>query len=176
MFRSNKLLLGDATKIHQWISPRSRKVNDRSSRRHLRIWALLLTSCGAPLTMSKNCVSAVPISPDRHGQHQRVQLRGSSLASTNDSAASTLPEQLHLAFAEARGTRDVYAVSVSWLTWEDAKSQVLWGRDTDALGEVAVGNATRESTLVYIHQCIGQQQPGFGWRCGESLHSVKLFD
>lgn len=44
----------------------------------------------------------------------------------------------------------MYAMSVSWLTWGEAKSQVFWSQDMDmddhSVGEVVVGNATSEAT------------------------------
>lgn len=161
-----------ATKIHWNTRSRCRRCSSssdtsgRSSRRLRHLWALLLASYRAPLTLSEDGFGAVPVSPDRRQQHQqRVLLRGSPLASKDDPATSTPPappEQLHLAFADPRGARDVYAVSVSWLTWVDAKSHVFWGRDVDALREVAAGNATRESIPVAVYpvvQGVGQQQP-----------------
>lgn len=68
-----------------------------------------------------------------------------------DAVSSVEPEQVHIALADAR-SRELYAMSVSWLTWTDARSQVLWGRDMDVLEEVVVGNATRETeeTLAMI--------------------------
>lgn len=44
----------------------------------------------------------------------------------------------------------MYAMSVSWLTWQEAKSQVYWSTDMDvdihSVGEVVEGNATSEAT------------------------------
>lgn len=60
-----------------------------------------------------------------------------------DGHGGAVPEQIHLALADSR-PRGTYALSVSWLTWTDVKTQVFWGRETDALLESATGNSTRE--------------------------------
>ncbi len=69
------------------------------------------------------------------------------LAEVNTCRSSHFKIKVHLALAQdPRGRRETYAVSVCWLTWEDSKSEVLWGR-TDALGEAAVGgNTTSKQT------------------------------
>lgn len=64
-----------------------------------------------------------------------------------DGGVPGVPEQIHLAFADGR-PREAYAMSVSWLTWTDAKTQVFWGREVDALLESATGNSSRESYMV----------------------------
>lgn len=61
-----------------------------------------------------------------------------------DGGVPGAPEQIHLALADGR-PREAYVMSVSWLTWTDAKTQVFWGREVDALLESATGNSTRES-------------------------------
>ena len=63
----------------------------------------------------------------------------------DNSVDSTTPEQVHIALASAK-PRETYAVSVSWVTWGDAKSQVFWGREADALTEVVAGNSSSELT------------------------------
>ena len=65
-----------------------------------------------------------------------------------DGGVPGVPEQIHLALADGR-PREAYAMSVSWLTWTDSKTQVFWGREADALLESATGNSTRESFSWY---------------------------
>ncbi|CAM9841713.1 unnamed protein product [Scytosiphon promiscuus] len=72
------------------------------------------------------------------GRWDQRSLRG-------DAGPSAHPEQVHIALGDAR-SRELYAMSVSWLTWVDAKSGVLWGQDTHVLEEVVLGNATRYTT------------------------------
>lgn len=85
----------------------------------------------------------------------RTSLRGfGSLQTTSDSSdryrrlsvvSDATPEQVHLALADAR-PRETYAMSVSWLTWTDAKSQVLWGLSKSELNLMAEGRVTSECT------------------------------
>lgn len=56
---------------------------------------------------------------------------------------SNVPQQVHLALADPR-PRQTYAISVSWLTWTEAKSQVLWGLSESELYRYADGEATSE--------------------------------
>lgn len=58
-----------------------------------------------------------------------------------------IPEQIHIALADPR-PGDLYAMSVSWLTWGEAKSQVFWGLEAEGLDHVAIGNFTSEQVVV----------------------------
>lgn len=80
-------------------------------------------------------------------QHRELTTgnKDSSRANNTDIKHSSMPEQIHLALADAR-PRETYAMSVSWLTWVGAKSQVHWGRELDALDRVVTGNSTSEFT------------------------------
>lgn len=101
-------------------------------------------------------------SPDAPLSHRPGRLRGlatrqkSSVIRSDSKVKSSnaseiiipgVPEQIHLALADGR-PREAYAMSVSWLTWTDAKTQVFWGREVDALLESATGNSSRESYMV----------------------------
>lgn len=58
-------------------------------------------------------------------------------------AGDAVPEQVHLALADAR-PREKYAMSVSWLTWAETRSRVFWGRSEKRLIHEAKGEATSE--------------------------------
>lgn len=78
------------------------------------------------------------------GRPDQRSLRG------DPGSAAAAPEQIHIALGDAR-SRELYSMSVSWLTWVDAESQVLWGRDTDVVEEIVVGNSTRETAnVIYL--------------------------
>lgn len=138
----------------------------------LLLWGFF-ASCRACAALSNEHVSRTALYPSRQQQQQRLRgsaadargvLRESRVAAADDSSNnsssnnsstggkgipaerehSTLPEQIHLALADAR-PRETYAMSVSWLTWVDARSQVFWGREAGALNEVVTGNTTSES-------------------------------
>lgn len=57
--------------------------------------------------------------------------------------ASADPEQVHIALAES-GSLEQYAMTVAWVTWPEARSQVAWGSSPEELGNMAEGNATSE--------------------------------
>lgn len=70
-------------------------------------------------------------------------LAGDTQRHFNDSAT---PEQIHIALASVK-PRETYAVSVSWVTWVDSKSQVFWGREENALTEAVTGNSTSKHCI-----------------------------
>lgn len=74
---------------------------------------------------------------------QQQQRLASDTQHPNDSAT---PEQIHIALASVK-PRETYAVSVSWVTWVDSKSQVFWGREANALTEAVTGNSTSERCI-----------------------------
>lgn len=57
--------------------------------------------------------------------------------------SGNVPEQIHLALADPR-PRDFYAMSVSWLTWRETKSQVFGSLEAEVLGNVVTRNDTSE--------------------------------
>ncbi|CBJ32080.1 acid phosphatase/ protein serine/threonine phosphatase [Ectocarpus siliculosus] len=137
------------------------RFSDALRLRHIILrWTLLASALLRPTSsdLLKNKHEAV----DRQPQQR---FRGTPADAGDDPGQ---PEQIHLALAG--GDRDMYAMSVSWLTWEETKSQVFWSRDMDmdvhAVGEVVVGNATRYSTH---HTNLDLEEYTSGW-----LHSAVI--
>ena len=57
--------------------------------------------------------------------------------------ASADPEQVHIALAES-GSLEEYAMTVAWVTWPEARSQLLWGSSPKGLSNMVEGNVTSE--------------------------------
>lgn len=78
-----------------------------------------------------------------------------------DPAAS--PEQIHIALAVS-DTPDGYAVTVAWATWPEARSQVVWGSDSQGQDNIAYGRSTSE--------CFTQAMPGTAFTCHTNHSSL----
>lgn len=152
---------------------RTSQIGSCGCKNHLRLsctWlltqslgALLLASCDTSSAFGERYASRASSTPEHQlrlrgsveleGVPQRLLAVGNSNNNDESSRGSsssdareditTAPEQIHLALADAH-PREVYTICVSWLTWEDTKSQVFWGRDVGALEEVVTGNSTSE--------------------------------
>lgn len=92
---------------------------------------------GYPGALSKATRLRGATTPEATRQPRRAETGGSAIGD------SAVPEQIKIALADPR-PRQAYAMSVSWLTWEDAESRVFWGSQGDSLDSVVTGNSTSE--------------------------------
>ncbi|CAM9807091.1 unnamed protein product [Ectocarpus fasciculatus] len=119
-------------------------------RRHILSWMLLASALLRPTSsdLLQNKHEAV----DRQPQQR---LRGTP-ADVGDDAGQ--PEQIHLALQVAAGGRDMYAMSVSWLTWGEAKSPSLLVPRYGHGRSLCRGGRRRQR--YEIHDSLHQPRPG----------------
>lgn len=88
-------------------------------------------------------------SNNHHRQQQQRSLTGrlhmaEYLVPPLNDPAFAAPEQVHIALASSGGSLEEYAMTVSWATWPETQSQVVWGVKADQLDNAAKGGATSE--------------------------------
>lgn len=123
-----------------FVSSRSRAVSFRFARPALPWASLLFLIHVRGIRTSSPIQTLLRGSEAKNFVHHQPQRR----------LEAAVPEQIHLALADPR-PRDTYAMSVSWLTWEESSSQVFWGVEAEGLTNLVTGNFTSEDVSLDLH-------------------------